>query len=384
LGRDALVRDLAGGLDWGALVDVAGRHRIEGLVFTALRRAGVTPPPPFAERLGERAAAIARRGLQQAAESVRLQRVLDAAGAPNLIVKGVALDALAWGRLGLKQAWDIDILVDPGDVETAAAVLARQGYAVAKPKGLDEEGWRLWVAHAKEGEWVHGLTGAVVELHWRLTDAATLLPGLTARSPGRTLAVAPGSPLTVRTLPAPETFAYLCVHGTSHAWSRLKWLADVGALVAQLETSERLELHRAAVALGAGRCSAVTMALCARLLQIPLPPALADEIRGDWRTRALVALAMEAVRGGGSRDIADRRLLGDAILLSRLLFADGAAFLKAEFGRLWPSLDDRLTLRLPPSLDVVYALARLPLWGWRRIGRAGQTGPVARMLRAKR
>jgi hypothetical protein len=386
--RDELVRRLAAETSWSAVEALAGRHRIEGLVFAALRRAGVEPPAPFGARLRDRAAAIAAAGLRQAAESVRLQAAFDAAGVANLLIKGVAVEVLAWGRIGVKQAWDIDVLVEEGDIDRAGAVLAGLGYALARPAGLDAEGWRLWIAQAKEAEWVHRLTGEVVELHWRLTDAATLLPGLNARSPARATPLAAGSPATIRTLGAEETFAYLCVHGASHAWIRLKWLADVDALLAPLSPAERLDLHRRAIDLGAGRCTAVAMMLCRRLFDLALPAALVEDIGRDRRTRALAALAMAAMRAGGSGDIAERPLLGDAILLSQLLFADGAGFLGAELRRQWTSLDDRLRLRLPPALAPLYPLARVPLWMWRRlrprIGRPGQTRERALMVRKAR
>jgi hypothetical protein len=334
--------------------------------------------------LRDAAAAIARRGLQQAAESVRLQAAMDRAGVCCLVLKGVAVERLAWRRIGVKQAWDIDLLVEAGEVSAAAVVLGGLGYANAMPGRLDEDAWRLWIAHAKEAEWVHAVNGLVVELHWRLTDTATLLPGLTARSPGLAVAIADGSPLAVRTLAPAETYAYLCIHGASHGWRRLKWLADVDALLAPLGTAQRLDLHARAVTLGAGRCSIVAQALCERLFGLAPPPAIAAAARRDRRARILAWLALTAIRSGGSGDIAEQPLLRDAILVSQLLFGDGVAFVASELRRQWVGLDDRLAVPLPPALGALYHLARIPSWAWRRMRRSGQTRARAPMVKGPR
>jgi hypothetical protein len=40
--------------------------------------------------------------------------------------------------------------------------------------------------------------------------------------------------------PAKKTFTFLCIHGVLHVWNRLKWLADINALLAvRPEGSER-------------------------------------------------------------------------------------------------------------------------------------------------
>jgi hypothetical protein len=366
-------------VDWAFVGALAARHRVEGLMVEALGRAGVSARSPAMDDLRARAVSGARLALCQAVETVRLQGALDRAGIGNLIVKGVVLDMVAWRRLGLKQSWDIDLLVEGHDARRAAKILSDEGYVLTSPDKLDDdESWGLWLAHAKECGLVHPQTGLVVELHWRLADPA-LLPTLGPGSPHRWVALS--KTLAVRTLAAEETFAHLCVHGASHAWSRLKWLADLAAIVAPLEPHQRLTLHRRAIALGGGRCSAVALALCDRLLGVELPVELARAVRRDPRTRALVALAQQTIQG--VREVSERPLAGDRILLSHLLFADDTGFLRGELRRQWTSLHDRRRLRLPQRLHVLYHIARIPLWAWRRLTHAGQHPGAAPMLRQK-
>ncbi|MEO8813131.1 MAG: nucleotidyltransferase family protein [Caulobacteraceae bacterium] len=357
------VRERTSGIDWTAFARLLARHRIEGLAWDALARAGVAVPEPIANDLRRRAAQIALAGLAQAASAVRLQKALDAAGIANLALKGPALEVLAFGRLGFKSAWDIDLLVDPPDVGRAALAMAGAGYALADPPGLTLDGLEAWTSLAKECAFV-ARDGVVAELHWRPTDNPRLLPGIGAVGPHRSVAL-PGGPC-LRTLPAAETFAYLCVHGAAHGWSRLKWLADLAALLSH-ETPEAIAaLHDEAVALGGGVCPALALRLCQRLFGLALPPDLSRRIGADPKVRWLDALAMAAMTGGGGAEIAERPLAGDRILASHLLFADGWAWRRAEFRRQWTSLHDRRALRLPGWL---YSVIRIPSWIARRAAR---------------
>ena len=75
----------------------------------------------------------------------------------------------------------------------------------------------------------------------------------------------------LRTLGEEDLFAYLCMHGALHWWNRLKWLADINALLAAAPEDGVERLFRAAEARGAGRAAAQAMLLCRRLLGRPCP-----------------------------------------------------------------------------------------------------------------
>ena len=365
--RDAAVRAAAADADWSGFGRVVVRHRVEGLANAALRSAGLEPAPDVAADLRRAALEIATGGLRLAAESHRLQRALDSAGLANLVLKGATLDRLAWGRLGLKRAWDIDLLVLPADASKARSVLEGAGYRLMDPVDATEQAFATWVSLSKESVFRRSGDNVTAELHWRLTDTARLLPGLSAASPSQTVALSDG--IVLRTLAPEALFAYLCVHGAVHAWSRLKWLADLGGLLAAEDDAGRARLYDHAVALGAGRCPASALLLCETLLGIPLPSGCAGAIRGDPGARRLARLALDAMAGGGDAEIDERRFFNDRIILSQLLFDRGWRFRIAEAQRLSVSLNDRMTMRLPRALGFIYLLVRGPRWLWRRLGR---------------
>jgi hypothetical protein len=111
--RDQRLRELASAIDWPLTLQLARRHRIEGLVHRALSDAGVEVPEQERTVLARAAAAIGTQSLLQGAESARLQRLLGEQDIRCTFLKGVPLAMLAYGTLGVKQAWDIDLLVPP-------------------------------------------------------------------------------------------------------------------------------------------------------------------------------------------------------------------------------------------------------------------------------
>jgi hypothetical protein len=367
LDRDVAVRAAAEGVDWRYFGRVVARHRVEGLAWEALSRAGVAPDAAVAMELRHAALDIAAVGLRLAVESLRLQRALDETGLANLVLKGATLDRLAWGRLGLKRAWDIDLLVLPTDAAKARAVLETAGYSLMHPAEAAPQVFATWVSLCKEAVFQRPGDGLIVELHWRLTDTALMLPNLSAASPAQTVQLADG--VALRTLAPDELFAYLCVHGANHAWSRLKWLADLGGFLATLDDAGRGRLYRRARDLGAGRCPAAALLLCEALLGVRPPVEFNRAIHADIGASRLARLALDAMAGGGVDEIQERRFFNDRIVLSQLLFAEGWRFRFAEFARQSVSIDDRMTLRLPRQLSFLYPLVRAPLWIRRRLER---------------
>jgi hypothetical protein len=199
-----------------------------------------------------------------AAETIRLQNLLNTSGIPVIILKGAVLEQLAYGSLATKQTRDIDLLVPPGCAELALRVLEGNGYALALPaKTLNAVQRRALIRYGREIELVDARNNLKVELQWRVVDNPLLLKGIDAHAATQHVILAEG--VMLRTLAPDDLFAYLCVHGACHSWSRLKWLADLNALL--VSTHADIEhVYRYAQRIGAGACAAQALLLCERLL----------------------------------------------------------------------------------------------------------------------
>lgn len=365
--RQEATRAAAAAVDWAHFERVVARHRVAGLVADGLRRAGVAVPASIAAS----ATFAARQALAMARETVRLQHAFDAAGLSAIFVKGASLALVAYRELAVKQSWDIDLLVDAGNAVAARRLLENLGYRLTKPD-LSEDRFVRFLSIDKECVFTHEALGIAVELHWRLVTGSRLLPNVGIAGPLQEVRLG-GQP--VRTLAAEPLFAYLCVHGGHHGWARLKWLADVNALLAH-ETPERVDsLYFSAVRLGAGRTPAAALLLCERLFGLPLTPHLARALRKDRRTRSLVTTALRCIaHGRGAEEIGRYSATNFLTSFSHFFLVPGARYVWSQVREKWASPQDRTAIDLPPPLRFLYPLIRVPTflarlcrsWRWAR------------------
>ena len=353
-------------LDMDHLIQTVARHRVAPQVHRALTEAGVRLPPGTAARLAQMAGQSARRSLNLARESLSLQSTFDRAGLDATFVKGSALALLMHRDVGMKDSWDIDLLVRPDQVEAACDLLIAEGYLLDYPKRLSPDAFRRFQDVAKECVFFHPARNIYLELHWKLVDNPHELSGLDLR---QTQSVALGSG-KLRTLADPELFAYLCVHGTRHSWSRLKWIADVAAFLKGRSSDEITRLRDQAVAMGAGRAPDVALTLCQSLFGHPLATTQLDPA-GRYLVRAA---HVSLTHGGGVTEIATYSKPWRMTWIGRHLIGTTPKAFLAEMESNWAGDYDRVHMPLPRGLGFLYVLIRIPLWLWRKVRRLRPRG----------
>jgi len=353
-------------IDWERFERIAVKHRVVALAHDGLRRANVAVPPGVAGRLAEISERGGLKALGMARETLRLQQAFDSAAIPAIFTKGASLAVLAYGNLGIKQAWDIDLLTTQQGALAARSLLEQLGYIPNDLYGLDDAQFVRAANFTKECLFENPALAIAVDLHWRMLENPCLLPAIGALSPSQEVALGGA---TVRTLADDLLFAYLCVHGTMHGWARFKWLADVAAFLSRFDEAGFERLYRAALSHGAGRGPATTLLLCDMLLGLPIPASLQAECGGDRIARALAATALRCMTWrGGEKEIGYLSSPSVRIMFSHFLLGSGRRYWWGEVTRRWNSPNDRALLALPRPLGFVYHLLRVPLW----LGRFGR------------
>jgi hypothetical protein len=153
------------------------------------------------------------------------------------------------------------------------------------------------------------------------------------------------------------------VHGAYHYWSRLKWLADLNAMLMTTAT-DVTRLYRHAQKIGAGCCAGQALILCRRLFDLPLPAAVAAELEADRRVLRLVNIALGAMTEQAAANKPVRAVT--AGLYTQFLFGRGGRFFAAQCRAASVGMLDVMTLPLPAWLHWLYPVLRPPLWLWRR------------------
>jgi hypothetical protein len=377
--NEAIHAAASGHPDWTRFLRVIQRHGVVGLVNDGLARVQPEMPSSIAHTIRAEARISARKSLTMAAEAVRLQALFDDAGVVVLFLKGASLGVLAYGNLGLRDGKDIDLLVSKAELLAATAVVKRAGYRRFDPPPDIGDGQMRWLmSFRKDLGFVHENTGLHIELHWQLFLNPHAMEQASAMAASRVIPMTATTGL--RTLGEEDLFAYLCVHGALHWWYQLKWLADIGALLAAAPEGGAERFYRGAEARGAGRAAAQAMLLCQRLLDTPLPIRLMKKLGESPKVRWLQETALAAMTAGsGEREPRETRFGTTRGSLSALLLGETWRYRLAEMRNLLINETDVLAVPLPERLAFLYPILRLPLWIWRhanqRNARAGARHP---------
>jgi Uncharacterised nucleotidyltransferase len=169
-----------------------------------------------------------------------------------------------------------------------------------------------------------------------------------------------------------DLFAYLCMHGALHWWNRLKWVADVNALLTSRPGDEIERLVRAAEARGVGRAAAQALLVCRRLMGTTLPARLTATLDKSATLRWLEATALNAVTTGqGEHHPHEVRFGTTRGSLSTFLLSRSWRYRLAELRVHLTNQTDMLSVPLPERLRFLYPILRLPLWLWRHAVKHG-------------
>lgn len=332
-GESSTVEQLTPSVPWNRFLQVSRRHRVQGLVWRCLRSLAI-PLPPNAERtLAADAAAVAQHNLRAARHSALLLEAFSAAAIPLIFIKGLTLSKLAYGDPFVKMSQDIDVLVPGNAIADSARVLGQLGYRLTLPAVPPQsEPFCRWHRQRKESVWCSP-DGLRLELHSRLADSEQLIPGIGIDSQLQHVEVA--SEIMLPTLAPDELFAYLCVHGASSAWFRLKWITDFAALLRGCTPEEVTRLYHRSEQLGAGRAAAQALLLAARTYRTAMDDELERRLNRDGVNRWLAEAAWKQMIR--ESEPTEARFGTATIHLSQLFLLRSARF---KLGELFRQLSD--------------------------------------------
>jgi hypothetical protein len=363
---------LAGEPNWSCIIAGARRHLVAPLILAGLQECGSTQvPPEVIAELRRQSVAGVRRTFAQIAEIGSLSRAFSAAGIPVLVLKGVALSAQLYGDPALRGGRDVDLLVDPHRFLEADAILSKASYSrpIEALSARQNAEYQRWI---KEVEYVHTVTQARIELHYRLTDNANLLGWeFDALWNEREELRVGGTPIA--TLPRHRLALYLCAHAACHSWERLRWLVDLAELWQKPGSAEVAVETADAAGLGPAMLHAVVLA--DRWLGLPATERHIARARTSAQVRRLDRILAhlytgeawhESPRRGSWRGLARYSLWAR---LYRLSLKSDWRYRSTQAMREWFTPADWATLRLPDGLFRLYPFVRPAAWllrRWRR------------------
>ncbi len=282
--------------NWQRFLALVDRHRVAPLVRQSLECVDAAQlPSQIRADLHRRVEQNLRLALAQATELIWLVRRFERAAIAVMSLKGPVLALQAYGSLTLRHAGDLDLLVEPGSVWEADRILADAGYVRTSPGfALSAGQAAVFTKIRKDFRYIHPDRAIHVELHWRWSQNAYLLP-LRFEDIWRKAALVQIGDSSVAVLPREELVLYLCAHGAHAGWFRLKWLCDVAALIGDAAGLDVPRLVTRARDLGSIRMLAQGLVLAHEALDASLPASLSAVVRQARCVPRLVNVALKAL-----------------------------------------------------------------------------------------
>ena len=265
-------------LDWGLVCGAAEKHRLTQLLFRNLT--AISPgsiPRNIAARLHHQFHTNAGSNLRLGRALTGLVQTFRAEAIPVIAFKGCILASGTYGKLALRQFYDVDLFVRQQDVQRSDRVLLDQGYV--RDERFDQE-----------ARYRHPDTAAEVDVHWgfapRYFHLSVDAEELFARARPETLLDQP-----VMTFSPEDLLEILCVQVIKDCWERrqqLEHLSKVCDIAEHLRAQPRLEwgrVFRRARQQGLERIVHCGLVLALELLGAEVPPDVRERIDADRRAR---------------------------------------------------------------------------------------------------
>lgn len=184
---------------------------------------------------------------------LKLMDEMKAEGLNGILLKGPALSQKIYGDPFYRTSHDFDLLFDPKDLSRAIQFFERQGFEGVKFN---------WPASKKSRKRVKDLINQYfifhpkqrisIEIHWKLFDRRFIDPAVAEKLVWKNNANVDINGHTLEILDGEFELLYLAIHGSLHAWFRLKWLVDIHEILNHKPVDEH-RFKSLTEQLGAGR-----------------------------------------------------------------------------------------------------------------------------------
>jgi len=288
--------ELASAPDWSQLLVMAEEHGVLG--HLAARISGLDEKIVRADErslLVERYRLQVFRTLEMNRELFRLLKLFGGKDIGALVVKGPVLAIDAYGDPAIRSYGDLDLLVRQRDIRGATEALEAAGYEATVPLSAID-------ARKIPGQYLFRRPDSrlLLELHNDLTlryfPRRLPIEEFFAR---QTHVQLDGH--EVPALSIEDELVYICVHGATHLWERLGWIADVAALVTRQKDIDWQAAAETARQVGAERMLATGLYLASDLLRASLPAPVLAKLEVDAGAAKLAASVRAWLADGGHK-----------------------------------------------------------------------------------
>lgn len=271
-------------VDWPYLLDLALHNRLLSLLHHRIQALKTDKVPSKIQKiLEEEFRETSVKNMNMVRELLALLKLFKEHDIPVISYKGPILTQELFGHHGLRNYWDIDLIVHRKDVLKAKELVLARDYKRELEFTAKEEQHVL--DRCCEFNFDREKDGIHLEVHWRLLpqtftrefDSSYIWERAVSQS---------FMNMGILTLPPEEMLLLLCIHGgDKHLWKRLKWVSDVALLLEKHKDLDWERLIDDAGTLKKEETLALGLFLAHQLLDTPLPDKIKTWVLGLPGTR---------------------------------------------------------------------------------------------------
>jgi hypothetical protein len=209
--------------------ELTGRHRLSGRQADDFL--GVETGP------ADRNTQIKK--LRELGYFLKLLDEMKALDLPAIVLKGPALSQKLYRDPFYRTSNDFDLLFHPKDLSRAVQFFSERGFHGTKFKWPVSHKKQKAVTELINQHFIyHPEKGVSIEIHWRLFGRRFADPSVVEQLVWENTADVEINGQPVKTLDGEFELLYLVIHGSLHAWFRLKWLVDVHRIINKISIDE--------------------------------------------------------------------------------------------------------------------------------------------------
>jgi|SRR5579859_1865376 len=264
-------------IDWKILLELAGHHGVQPLLYQRLSSMAELIPAEEMRALQQSYQTNLHKAMLLSLELIRIYDLLSSSGLKVLAYKGLALAQTVYGDIALRHAGDIDLLIPASDFARIRDTVHELGYTPHSRLAESQE--RAYLKSGYECAFDGTAGPNLLELQWAIQPRFYAvdfdMDGLFRRAV--TVPVA-GRPM--QTPCAEDLFIILSLHAAKHVWGRLIWICDLARLMNLPKLNWSLIAEQVKT-LRVARIVRVGMLLANRMLAAPIPDAAKASLPQD-------------------------------------------------------------------------------------------------------
>jgi putative nucleotidyltransferase-like protein len=335
-------------IDWDYVIVLAYAHGLLPLLHKHLATAASDlVPAQFLSRLKRESVANSQNVLHLVGKQLRVYKLFKENRIPVALFKGALLAHMGYGEISLRQAGDIDLLINRGDFHQARLLLESLGYEMT-PR-LTPAQIASHLSNHCEIQFMRDEWFTVVDLHWDLAPRSFVF-GVTADEVMSRLQSVSLAGATVETFGAEDLLLYQAMHGAKHLWRRLEWISCLAESLRATPAIDWSRLVDRAAKAHATRILALGLRLVEEFSDVSVPEqVLASTDPNKAMQRMAMQIRAQLFTTFGAAESTETNLYN-----LRIMDRKRDALVSALRSIFVPTLPDWQSLALPASLHSLY------------------------------